>query len=104
MNPVRHAAPFVVVSAALVGLLGCATGRAPAAPAPAPSAPPASAPAALAFPPRAGVFESAAGPRTPALKALQGRVPLVHLRRKSLRRSVDPGYEIAVFDDGTLMY
>jgi hypothetical protein len=56
------------------------------------------------LPPRSAVYDTEGGPNTPALKALQGRVPLVHLKQKNLSRTNDPAYELALFDDGTLMY
>jgi hypothetical protein len=45
-------------------------------------------------------------PSTPALRALQGRVPLVYLVRGpwSGQRPHDPAYEVVVFDDGTVVY
>jgi hypothetical protein len=46
------------------------------------------------------------GPMTPALRSVQGRVPLVHLARGpwSEQRPHDASYELAVFADGTLVY
>jgi hypothetical protein len=45
-------------------------------------------------------------PSTPALRTLRGRVPLVYVRQASSSggRSAQPGYELAVFEDGTLVY
>jgi hypothetical protein len=103
MKPVR-----LLPLAALLLLGACATRASAQAPAPPPPAPPRPNPntASLASAglPRAGVFEPERGPMTPALKALVGRVPLVHLTRKNLRRTNDPAYEVAIFDDGTMMY
>jgi hypothetical protein len=94
--------PAAVLSLLAFVLIGCASGAGrkattPALPPP-PPAPPPSLPKPTAF------FDTGTGPTTPALKALQGRVPLVHLKQKNLRRTNDPGYELAIFDDGTLMY
>jgi hypothetical protein len=46
------------------------------------------------------------GPATPALRQLQGRVPLVHLQRGpwSPQKPFDAAYELALFQDGTLVY
>jgi len=45
-------------------------------------------------------------PSTPALRALQGRVPLAHIRQGpwSEDRPYEAAYELAIFDDGTLVY
>jgi hypothetical protein len=45
-------------------------------------------------------------PATPALRSLQGRVPLVHLRRGpwSPNRPFEAAFEMVLFDDGTLVY
>jgi hypothetical protein len=44
-------------------------------------------------------------PWTPALQAFKGRTPLVHLTRAPERATAsEPAYELAVFDDGTLVY
>jgi hypothetical protein len=47
-----------------------------------------------------------AAPLTPALRALQGRIPLAHIRQGpwSEDRPYEAAYEVAVFDDGTLVY
>lgn len=47
--------------------------------------------------------EGAAGPATPALKDLVGQAPLVYVTRVPAERD-QPGWELAVFDDGTLVY
>jgi hypothetical protein len=46
------------------------------------------------------------GPTTPALRQLQGRVPLVHLQRGpwSPAKPYDAAYEVVLFQDGTLVY
>lgn len=45
------------------------------------------------------------GPTTPALRVLRGRTPLVHLARRPARESAtEPDYEVAVFEDGTMVY
>ena len=44
-------------------------------------------------------------PATPALAAFKGRVPLIYLTRiPHGGASGEPGYEVAVFDDGTVVY
>jgi hypothetical protein len=44
-------------------------------------------------------------PSTPALKGLKGRTPLVYLTRSPEHgTAAEPSYELAVFDDGTLVY
>jgi hypothetical protein len=45
-------------------------------------------------------------PSTPALRPLHGRMPLLHVSHalSSGSRSKEPGYELAVFEDGTLVY
>ena len=45
-------------------------------------------------------------PSTPALRALQGRVPLVHLRRGpwSPAKPFEAAFELVLFQDGTLVY
>jgi len=49
--------------------------------------------------------QQANGPATPALKSLQGQAPLVYLARVPARGVADePTYELAAFDDGTLVY
>jgi len=47
--------------------------------------------------------ERASGPATPALRDLVGQAPLLYVTRVPARRD-DPGWEIGVFDDGTLVY
>lgn len=46
------------------------------------------------------------GPTTPALRALQGRVPLVHMRRGpwSPDKPFEAAFELVLFQDGTLVY
>ena len=49
--------------------------------------------------------ERAEGPQTPALKSLVGQTPLVYVTRVSNAAERDePAWELAVFDDGTLVY
>ena len=49
--------------------------------------------------------ERAAGPQTPALKNLIGQAPLVYVTRVPDGAGRDePAWELAVFDDGTLVY
>jgi hypothetical protein len=44
-------------------------------------------------------------PATPALKPLVGEAPLAYIVRVPARGAVDePSYELAIFDDGTLVY
>jgi hypothetical protein len=44
-------------------------------------------------------------PLTPALRSFKGRAPLVHLARTPDRAAAgEPAYEVAVFDDGTMVY
>ena len=49
---------------------------------------------------------SAREPSTPALRPLRGRLPLLHVSHavSSGSRSTEAGYELAVFEDGTLVY
>jgi hypothetical protein len=49
---------------------------------------------------------SQAAPSTPALRALQGKVPLAHIRQGpwSEDRPYEAAFELAIFDDGTLVY
>jgi hypothetical protein len=47
--------------------------------------------------------ESASGPATPALRDLVGQAPVVYVTRVPSERD-QPGWELAVFDDGTLVY
>jgi len=47
--------------------------------------------------------ERASGPVTPALRDLAGQAPLVYVTRVPAG-SDQPGWELAVFDDGTLVY
>jgi hypothetical protein len=46
------------------------------------------------------------GPATPALRALRGRVPLAYVTRGpwSEARPFEPVYELALYDDGTVVY
>lgn len=49
--------------------------------------------------------ERAAGPQTPALKNLVGQAPLVYVTRvPDAAERDEPAWELAVFDDGTLVY
>jgi hypothetical protein len=49
--------------------------------------------------------ERASGPATPALKELVGQAPLVYVTRAPDAAERDePAWEVAVFDDGTLVY
>jgi hypothetical protein len=47
--------------------------------------------------------ERASGPATPALRDLMGQAPVVYVTRDPAERD-QPGWELAVFDDGTLVY
>jgi hypothetical protein len=47
--------------------------------------------------------ERGSGPATPALRILAGQAPLVYVTRVPAD-SNQPGWELAVFDDGTLVY
>jgi hypothetical protein len=45
------------------------------------------------------------GPATPALRNLAGQAPLVYVSREPARGASDePAFELALFDDGTLVY
>jgi hypothetical protein len=49
--------------------------------------------------------DRAAGPTTPALKSLVGQAPLVYVTRvPDAGERDEPAWELAVFDDGTLVY
>src|SRR4029079_15823646 len=95
---VRGLAPLLMVA-------GCAAAADTAKVRPLPmEAPPG--PAAWQGPAADAANRSQAAPSTPALRALQGRVPLAHIRQGpwSEDRPYEAAYEVAVFDDGTLVY
>lgn len=49
--------------------------------------------------------QDANGPATPALRSLVGQAPLAYVSRVPARGTTDePAYELAVFDDGTMVY
>jgi hypothetical protein len=88
---------FLVACAAC---LGCSTTAASgvAIPAPIPHGP-----ASWQGPAADRMNERASGPATPALRDLVGQVPLVYVARVPAAHD-QPGWELAVFDDGTLIY
>ena len=97
-----------VLAAAGIAVAGCSKN------APSPSAGVRQPPPVRPFPIVAGWQGPAAdaantsdkAPATPALRQLQGRVPLVHLRRGpwSPQKPYDAAFELALFQDGTLVY
>jgi hypothetical protein len=91
----------------LIALAACATAP-PARRDAAPSAamPPTLGPAAWQGPAADAANIGLRAPETPALRALRGRVPLFHLARGpwASERPYEPSYEIALYDDGTLIY
>jgi len=108
-------APLVILLAASSDLSGCAS-----APALAPTPVSASDPGGAAARPATRFIgptswqgaaadaanRSARDPATPALRSLRGRVPLLYLARGpwSAARPREPSYEVALFDNGLLVY
>jgi hypothetical protein len=95
----RHLpAPVLILTAAAWAAGGCATSRAE------PEAPPWAAGNRWRGP-AADANRAALATATPALGAVQGRVPLVALSTEpSSEATAEPRYDVALFDDGTLVY
>jgi hypothetical protein len=93
--------PFKIAAALLLGAACSATSGGPASRPEAPVVVPAPWQGPLAD----KMNQTTLGPATPALKSLVGQTPLVYVARVPARGAFDePAFELAVFDDGTLVY
>jgi hypothetical protein len=96
---IKSAVSLLAAAFALAGG-ACSTGGAASSPAPA-----APGPASWQGPLVDRMNRQAVGPLTPALRTLAGGSPVVYVTRVPPRGSADePAYEVAVFDDGTVVY
>jgi hypothetical protein len=90
--------PVVLLASFVLPALACSTVAGPAAPA-------IPGPAPWQGPTADRMNRQNLTPATPALKGLRGRAPLVYLTRVPEHGTAgEPAYELAVFDDGTLVY
>jgi len=92
---------WTIVLAVLLGLGSCSASSSAIKRAPEPVAAPPSWQGPLAD----QMNREALRPATPALRSLAGQAPLVYIARVPARGAAsEPSYELAIFDDGSLVY